>query len=107
MQSMIIGKVVSPEVEKTSYGVVARFGVLVGRNCQEFTCWENRKDFRTGELIRDPLYGRVMALKVTDTVCVLFETVGSGEGLRYYLRDVVPIKQEVADSVLSLFKSGN
>lgn len=105
MQSFIIGKVVAPEAEKTSYGMVVRFGVLIGRTCQEFTCWESRTDQKTGERYKDPLYDRVMALKPSDTVCVLCSSVVTNNGsLGVYLRDVVPIKPELEHQLMAAFK---
>lgn len=107
MNSFVIGRVVSPEVTKTSRGDVLRIGVLVARQALEFSVFEVASvDKETGEFKRNAVYDRALKLKDGDNVvCIVSAAVNKkGTDTVYYLRDIAPIDTSVSDTLKSAFR---
>lgn len=104
MQSFITGTIVGAEVEDTLYGKVFRFGVLNGRTSQEFSCYAEQTDARTGERMKNPLFSKFSAMRNGESVVVLVNVAVAKDGkLGVYLRDVAPIEPELLGEFQACF----
>ncbi len=107
MNTFIIGRVLSPEIQKTSKGDVLRIGVLVARQSIEFSIFEVASvDKDTGEFKRNPAFDRAMKLKDGDSVaCIVNAAVNKkGTDTVYYLRDIAPVNAEISEQLKAAFK---
>lgn len=106
MNSFVIGRVVAPEITKTSKGDVLRIGILVARQSLEFSVFEVASvDKTTGEFKRNPAFDRATKLKDGDNVaCIVSPAVNKkGTDVVYYLRDIAPVDDSVSASLKSAF----
>lgn len=107
MNTFIIGRVLSPEIQKTSKGDVLRIGILVARQSIEFSIFEIQSvDQTTGEFKRNPAFDRAAKLKDGDNaVCIVSAAVNKkGTDTTYYLRDIAPINPEISEQLKAAFK---
>lgn len=101
MKSFIIGKIVEPYCYDSQNGKVLTFGVLSGRNCQEFSVFEFNVHFQTGERTINPYFAKVSSLAENDTVAVVVNCVVTKKNtLGIYLSDIA----KITDSFRSDFK---
>lgn len=108
MNTFLIGRVISPEITKTSKGDVLRLGVLVGRQSVEFSLFEIQSiDKETGEMKRNPAFGRACKLKDGDNAaCIVNAAINKkGTDIVYYLRDIAPVDTKVSETLKTAFSS--
>ena len=106
MNSFVIGRVVAPEITKTTKGDVLKIGVLVARQALEFSVFEiSSVDKETGEMKRNPVFDRATKLKDgANVVCIVGPAVNKkGTDVTYYLRDIAPIDPSVSDTLKNAF----
>lgn len=107
MNTFVIGRLISPEIQKTSKGDVLRIGVLVARQSIEFSIFEiSSVDTTTGEFKRNPAFDRAINLKDGDNVvCIVSAAVNKkGTDTVYYLRDIAPVNPEISEQLKAAFK---
>lgn len=106
MNVFMLGRVIEPEIVTTTKGSVLKLAVLSGRQSTEFSIFEIASvDEKTGEITKNPVFGRASKLKDGDYVgCIVNPAVNSkGSSVAFYLRDIAPIDTAVGETLKKAF----